>query len=636
MAISRAVVASRVSVVALFAVLAAGCASVAVDSWPEGRARDSEDPFGRVYSALIEEGRVVKYAAEPLPANAVGAGPIAPKNIVDAVSPKPAERIHPLLKRWMEERPAAVESVIVRLRDDTDTRLPRFPEPALVEQRDSATNRAVRTQALNRADEIAKSRAARHRQFLEQFNRRLADAQVRIEPRRIELGESFWIIDAFAARMPVAAVPLLLQSDEVAYVEPEVSGEVPPGNNISDGRAVIVSDPYFNLGQTGGWIGLLDTGLRFSHTLFNGPSHIAFRFDCVNGGSNCTIGTSLNPNDDCWNHGTSTAAIITGNGNLGNASRGVTGITLDSFKVYPTSFNAGGGCNGGLNQTAVLRGFQEAILVSDRVIVAEMQGNGDQNSSISAAGDAAFDAGAVVIAANGNNGPAVGTVNTPANARRVIGVGNFDVQTLGQIASQSRGPTPDGRYKPDIQTPTNTVSASNASDTATQVFTGTSGATPYGAGAAALLRNWLRGTSFSIDPGQVYAQLILSGQQPFGFDNTSGAGKVRLPTDGWAWWGKVSINAGQTINIPIGISGASSNTFDGALWWPESSTHNDVDLYLVDPTGRVVATSFSGPSVFERARATGAVANGTWTLRIVAFHVTAPQTVYWAAHVRLR
>src|SRR5438046_2717078 len=125
MAISRAVVASRVAVVALFAVLAAGCASVAVDSWPEQRARDSEDPFGRVYSALIEDARVVKYAAEPLPANAVGAAPIAPKNIVDAVSPKPVERVHPLLKRWMEERPAAVESVIVRLRDDT--RLPRFP-----------------------------------------------------------------------------------------------------------------------------------------------------------------------------------------------------------------------------------------------------------------------------------------------------------------------------------------------------------------------------------------------------------------------------------------------------------------------------------------------------------------------------
>ena len=45
--------------------------------------------------------------------------------------------------------------------------------------------------------------------------------------------------------------------------------------------------------------------------------------------------------------------------------------------------------------------------------------------------------------------------------------------------------------------------------------------------AAALLRNWLRGTSGTIDPGQVYAQLILSGQQPYPFNNTSGAGPLR-------------------------------------------------------------------------------------------------------------
>jgi hypothetical protein len=285
-----------------------------------------------------------------------------------------------------------------------------------------------------------------------------------------------------------------------------------------------------------------------------------------------------------------------------------------------------------------VRGFERAVLVLDRVIVAEMQSGENDTGAISTAADNAFDAGAVIIAANGNNGPNASTVNAPAIAHKVIGVGNFDVQTQAQVNSESRGPAPDNRFKPDIQAPTNSETASNANDTAFQVFTGTSGATPYAAGAAGLLRNWLRGTSFSIDPGQVYAQLILSGQQPYPFNNTSGAGPLQLPTNGWAWWGKVSISNGQVIDIPLNLNGENLNTFDGALWWPEtaSQTHNDVDLSLVDPNGNVVEYSISIPSVFERTRAAGRVDAGGWKLRIRGYNVTGTQTVYWAAHVRLR
>ena len=39
----------------------------------------------------------------------------------------------------------------------------------------------------------------------------------------------------------------------------------------------------------------------------------------------------------------------------------------------------------------------------------------------------------------------------------------------------------------------------------------TSGAAPYVAGAAALLRNWILQVRPSVDPGHIYALLILSG-----------------------------------------------------------------------------------------------------------------------------
>jgi hypothetical protein len=349
----------------------------------------------------------------------------------------------------------------------------------------------------------------------------------------------------------------------------------------------------------------------------------------------------LNPNDDCWNHGTGSAGIISGNGNLGNAFRGVTAITLDSFKVFPSTF-AGGTCTGALDRVAAVRGFQAAVAVLDRVIVAAMQGSGTDFSSISLAADNAFNAGAAVIAANGNFGPNPRMVKEPAIAHKVIGVGAFDVESGNTINSQSRGPAPDNRIKPDIQAPTNTETASNTSNNALDTFSGTSGSTPYAAGAAALLRNWLRGTNPSIDPGQVYAQLILSGQQPFPFNNTTGAGPLCMPAAGWASWGKSTVldmsPSIHTINIPLNLSGATLNTLDAALWWPERATqpHNDIDLRLIDPAGTVRATSDSVPSVFERSRVGGPIASGSWTLQIRGYDVpTGSQVVYWTACVRI-
>lgn len=585
-----------------------------------------------INEAQIEGARIVRFVAFPIPLDAFSEAPFEEKPGEDDGEVRPPEQIHPVLLQWLEERdPNERVRVVVNFTDDVV--IPRFPEPILDEPRDSAANKGAMAAADRLVASIQAQRAQNYARLMEEFTQYKA-----------EVIDVFWLVNAMHVEVPLSTVRSIASRADVLYIEPNEGGEEPPdanpNNDVDDARALIVSDPYFNLGLTGGWIGLLDTGLRFTHTLFNSPSHIDFRFDCTDGVCNSV------PNvvDDCWNHGTSSAAIITGNNNLGNAYRGVTAITLDSFKVYPTTFGTDGLCNGFLNATATVKAFEKAVAVLDRVIVAEMQGGGSDTSTISTAADNAFNAGAVIIAANGNNGPGGSTVNTPAIAHRVIGVGNFDVQSQNQINSQSRGPAPDNRYKPDIQAPTNTETAGNGcafkqncttggSDTALRVFGGTSGSTPYGAGAAALLRNWLRGTSFNIDPGQVYAQLILSGQNPYPFNNTSGAGPIKLPVNGWAWWGKVTVSNGMTIDIPLNNTQVNSTFFDGALWWPESPTgsHNDIDLYLIDPSGATRDFSWSIPSVFERARATGAIQTGVWKVRIRGYSVPGgTQTVYWA------
>ena len=410
-------------------------------------AKGVEDAFNIIHTARVRKGKIAKLTTEEIPWNAFTTEPFEKKKAKDRERRRPPEKLHPLLRRWLDEgRGGEREELLVSFRDDLT--IPRFPDPVTEETRKSAANRRALKAAQQLVAEITESRAKRYEELERELRR------VKAKPL-----ERFWLVNALLVNMPIGAAATLAKRDDVLFIAPSASGEEPPQNanpndDVEDGRARIVSDPYFNLGLRGGWIGLLDTGIRFTHTQFNSPSHIAFRRDCVNGGPTCTAGPGFDPTDDCWNHGTKTAGIITGNANSGAAFRGVTAITLDSFKVYPAR------C-GGLNEVAVLRAFQVAVSVLDRVIVAEMQGGGGDLSAISMAADAAFDAGAVVIAANGNNGPGAGSVNTPANAHRAIGVGNFDVQTLAQIPGQSRGPAPDGRYKPDIQAPTQTETASS-------------------------------------------------------------------------------------------------------------------------------------------------------------------------------
>lgn len=586
------------------------------------------DNLNEIVSVTIDNGKIINMQRRALPATEQ---PIVffpePKFGGEETPAGPPEKISPVVRRMLESRrPGEKELLIVSFVDTEE--VPRFPDLIPGEPRTSPANQERLLRGAQITEDLKARRAAAHARRMKELGPRFGMEHV----------ESFWLIDAMVVRMPLVSVRGLARRPDVLYIEPAASGEEPPIgdgnalNDVIDAREIILSDAYFNL--TGGYIALVDTGVRSSHVQLTNPNRIGFLRDCVNGtGSYCTTPTtSLDPSD-CQNssaaigHGTSSAAILAANANQGNDYRGVTQLTVDSFKVY----NALTGC--GTDETAAVRGIEAAIGVGDRVIVAELQINASEVSAVSRSADRAFDAGAAVIAANGNFGPTAGSVRAPANAHKVIGVGAVDIQSLALMSYQGRGPTADGRIKPDIQTPTNTETASAASDTGLQVFTGTSGSTPYAGGVAALFRNWLINQGDTGAPGPVYAQMILSGQHP-AVDNDYGAGLIVMPNFGTRSRGTVSITTGQTIDIPLTISGTVAR-LDGALWWPEgdAQAHNDVDLYLIAPNGTQYS-SLLGESVFERARGNGSF-SGTWTLRVYGYSLPAgPQTVYWAAQSR--
>lgn len=585
-----------------------------------------EEPFNLIHKVEIDENaRGSGYEVMEIPDDAFSEEPITPESKEDDVTPPSPERMHPLLLQMM---PDEVVPVIILLHDDVQ--VPPFPDLPPGVTRDSPEGQAL----LEEIDVLIGELLELRRQSTEEF---LPEAEALGVP--LEVTEQFWLINGFLTEVRAGDAESLLNAPQLTYIQPRFAQEAPPqdgnaNNDVDDGRARIVSDPYFNLGLTSGYIGLLDTGIRTTHVLFNSPSNVDFIRDCVNGGSNCnnTSAAGWNPNDDCWNHGTSSAAIIAGNNRLGNARRGVTAITLDSWQIYGHA-QTGGGCDG-LDTTATVRAFQRAIAVLDRVIVGEIQAGEGENGAIALAADNAYNAGAVVVAANGNFGPNAKTVRSPGLAHKAIGVGGYDVVSQAQYNNQGRGAAPDGRYKPDLQAPINTETASNTGNNALQVFGGTSGSTPYVAGAAALMRNWLKQYN-TWDNGHVYAHMMNSGTLNWPYDNTRGLGQLRMPVNGVVWWGKVNVNQGTVINIPINVTG-NRRDLRASLWWPEAQTeqHDDVDVHVIDPSGVERAKGYSAVSVFERARVAGSLANGTWKIRIKGYNVkSGPQPVYWVVDV---
>ncbi|MBW6519255.1 MAG: S8 family serine peptidase [ANME-2 cluster archaeon] len=117
---------------------------------------------------------------------------------------------------------------------------------------------------------------------------------------------------------------------------------------------------------------------------------------------------------------------------------------------------------------------------------------------------------ALFIAA-GNNGPGANTINSPGSAKNVITVGASEnyrpskgslSDNIDQVASfSSRGPTDDGRIKPDVVAPGTYIISTRSSmpgasypwgivDSYYAYNTGTSMATPTAAGAGALVRQY--------------------------------------------------------------------------------------------------------------------------------------------------
>jgi len=289
---------------------------------------------------------------------------------------------------------------------------------------------------------------------------------------------SFTLIPAEAIRMTPADIAALSQAEDVEHVWADL-----PVHTCLNTSVPKISVPRVwseaGLRGQGIKVAVVDTGLDDSHPDFAGRVMAMKSF------------VSDSARDDNG-HGTHVAGTIAGSGAKSGGK--YVGVAPEATLYIAKVLRA----NGSGSMSSVMAGIEWAVLEQGvQIINLSLGGSGpcDGTDALSTLVDEAVrQAGVVVCVAAGNEGPEERTVGSPGCARYVITVGAMtDNDVIARFSS--RGPTADGRTKPDIVFPGVGVIAPQAAGTRLGTVIedgyvasdGTSMATPHASGVAALM-----------------------------------------------------------------------------------------------------------------------------------------------------
>ncbi len=323
---------------------------------------------------------------------------------------------------------------------------------------------------------------------------------------------SFRLIPASSTFATPAAIDKLADHPDVLTVW----YDAPVHTMMDVSPSLIGVQPAWDKGFSGKGIkvGIVDSGIDPNHPDF--AMRVAQVKDLTGEGPVDTNG-----------HGTHIAGVI---GGSGVASSGkYTGVAPECSLYVVKVVRADGSGSTSDVMSGIEWAVQQGVQVLNLSPGCDTPSDGTDPLSIMC--DAAVSKGVVVCVAAGNSGPAAGTLGCPGAANHVITVGATDKED--QMASfSSRGPTLDGRAKPDICMPGVNIVSCRAARTSTGTpvddayvrASGTSIAAAHAAGACALLLQACSG----ISPRQVKEALMVSAKN-LSFDpNAQGKGVVDL------------------------------------------------------------------------------------------------------------
>src|SRR5437867_6475 len=414
------------------------------------------------------------------------------------------------------------------------------------------------------------------------------------------------VLPAVFARLPLVAIPQLAANPWVGQISED--RPVPALMNVS--AYAIHADTWWTAGYTGGtWdLTVEDTGID--------PTHPALRVDqarVFHAAGQSMPGYADNPTnpDDFHFHGTHVAGTVA---SMNTTYRGVA-YGLDQLINTKAGWLTSGG-GGQMVPSDGMLGVDWAVRTAGADVVSLSFGGGV------CVGDTAwerfFDAvvdglGVAVSIAAGNSGPGSCTVGEPGAGFNILSVGAVNDQNTpprgddGIASFSSRGPTGDGRLKPDISAPgVNIMSTYAFWEGGNPDFidaSGTSMATPHVAASVILLMNGI-GSNF---PPRYKALLLNTAEDraPAGPDTAYGWGYIDLAA---AYAARNNVREGNVTGGAthyVFYRGAATAGDRATLVWNRHATYlagtypmtyyplNDLDLYAYNEADGFRTASFT-------------------------------------------
>ncbi|NLP51163.1 S8 family serine peptidase [Bacillus sp. RO1] len=437
-------------------------------------------------------------------------------------------------------------------------------------------------------------------------------------------------------------------NNNVLYISPKPEYKVM--NDVARGivKADVAQSSYGLYGQ-GQTVAVADTGLDTGRN--DSSMHEAFRGKIT---ALYALGRTNN-SDDPNGHGTHVAGSVLGNGTSNK------GMAPQANLVFQSIMDSSGGLGGLPSNLSTL--FSQAYTAGARIHTNSWGAavNGAYTTDSRNVDDYVRKNDMAVLFAAGNEGPNSGTISAPGTAKNAITVGATEnlrpsfgsyADNINHVAQfSSRGPTRDGRIKPDVMAPGTFILSARSSlapdssfwanhDSKYAYMGGTSMATPIVAGNVAQLReHFIKNRGITPKPSLLKAALIAGATDVgLGFPNgNQGWGRVTLDkslntafvneTSSLSTSQKATYSFTATAGKPLKIS----------LVWSDAPAStsasvtlvNDLDLVITAPNGtQYVGNDFTAPynnnwdgrnnveNVFINAPQ-----SGTYTVEVQAYNV---------------